>query len=71
MLLKLDLLGKKMKSNLITENYMDDFHSIKMDEADELHQIRLLLSKHESILLESPIKNYPYRTMDVFDDLPF
>lgn len=71
MLLKLDLLVKKMRSNLITENYMDDLNSTQMDQFDELHQIRLLLSKHESILLESPIKNYPYRTMDVFDDLPF
>lgn len=71
MLLKLVLLEKEMSQNLIIDNYQDDLACIEMDKIEDLRQSRLLLSQYEQSVLINPSHNYPYRTMDVFDDLPF
>lgn len=60
-----------MRPVLITENYDDDLNSIEMDKIDIINDIRHLFSQQELIVDFEPIKNYPYRTMDVFDDIPF
>jgi hypothetical protein len=60
-----------MNVNLISDNHQDDISCIEMDKFEDLQQVRLLLSQHECIVVNNPCHNYPYRTMDVYDDLPF
>lgn len=60
-----------MRPVLITENYNDDLNCVEMDNIEHFNDVRLLLTQHELVVDIEPSKNYPYRTMDVFDDIPF
>ncbi len=60
-----------MKAKIIISNDFDDQCCIEMDKLEQLEHVRHLLSKQEYAMQVAPTDNYPYRTMDVFDDLPF